>query len=169
MPGMDGIELVKILRGTPSTSTIPILMISGQAAEEQRLRGFELGADSYLPKPYTLKELRVRIRALLQTVQLRVETTRVEERARAERDALAERAALLESITDGFYALDHEWRVTYANRRALDYFQRTPETLIGRVIFDEFPQARHSVIDGAYRSVMETRRPESFEFLSPVT
>ena len=49
MPGLDGVELVKTLRDTPSTATIPILMISGRAPEELRLAGFELGADSYLP------------------------------------------------------------------------------------------------------------------------
>jgi len=71
MPGMDGVELVQTLRGTPSTATIPVLMTSGMAPDELRLKGFELGADSYLAKPYSLRELEIRIRSMLQSRHLR--------------------------------------------------------------------------------------------------
>ena len=114
MPTLDGVELVRLLRDTPSTSTIPILLTSGRAPEEVRIAGFEVGADSYLAKPYSERELRARFRAMLRSGHRRDEL--------AQQNALerstAERAALLESITDGFFAIDDQWRFTYVNGRA---------------------------------------------------
>jgi len=95
MPGLDGVELVRLLRETPSTSTIPILLTSGKAAEDLRIEGFEVGADSYLAKPYSERELKVRIRAMLDGARRRDE----EATQRALERTTAERAALLESIT----------------------------------------------------------------------
>jgi DNA-binding response OmpR family regulator len=61
MPDMDGVELLKTLRHTPSTRGIPVLLISGRAAADHRIEGFEEGADAYLSKPYTERELRALI------------------------------------------------------------------------------------------------------------
>jgi len=58
MPDMDGVELLKTLRQSPGTRSIPVLLISGRAPEEQRIEGFEEGADGFLAKPYTERELR---------------------------------------------------------------------------------------------------------------
>ena len=60
-----------MLRDTPSTATIPILMISGHAADDLRLEVFEVGADFYLSKPYTTREVRVRISSMLTSAHLR--------------------------------------------------------------------------------------------------
>src|SRR3954468_24307256 len=48
MPDMDGVELLKTLRQTPTTRAIPVLLISGLAADEHRIEGFEQGADGFL-------------------------------------------------------------------------------------------------------------------------
>src|SRR5882757_1661723 len=61
MPDMDGVELLKTLRQTPNTRGIPVLLISGQAADEHRIEGFDQGADGFLAKPYTERELRALI------------------------------------------------------------------------------------------------------------
>jgi DNA-binding response OmpR family regulator len=58
MPNIDGIELLKTLRSARRTQTIPVLLISGRAIDEQRIEGFREGADAYLAKPYTERELR---------------------------------------------------------------------------------------------------------------
>ena len=122
MPELDGIELLRALRSSRRTQTVPVLLISGRALDEQRIEGFDEGADGYLGKPYTERELRARIRSMLQGARLRDEAARSEAREQAEREALAERATLLESITDAFYALDRGFRFTYLNQRALDHF-----------------------------------------------
>jgi PAS domain S-box-containing protein len=169
MPVLSGIELVRTLRETPSTAGIPILMISGRAPDELRLQGFEVGADAYLAKPYSEKELRLRIRSMVHAAATRSELAKREERERTEHEAMLERAALLESITDAFYAVDRESRVTYMNQRALDYFGRSREQLVGRNIWEELPQGKNTVVEEIYRRVMRSGKSESAELLSPVT
>jgi PAS domain S-box-containing protein len=164
MPGLDGVELVRTLRNTPSTSTIPILMVSGRSQEDLRLEGFELGADSYLHKPYTERELRVRIRSMLRTTRLRSEIAQREARVRAEELATAERAALLDSITSPFCALDREWRFTYVNTRALQYWAKRREDLLGRRLWDEIPSALD--VRDQLESAVRNQASISFEFLS---
>ena len=163
MPGIDGIELVRTLRRTPSTATIPILLISGQAPEDLRVEGFELGADAYLAKPYTVRELRARIRAMLQAANLRAELARREAQVRAEDEANAERAALLDSMTDGFFALDRNWRFTYVNQVALKYTERTREQLLGRIIWDEFPKMVGTISHREYERAVRDQVPVAFE------
>ena len=99
MPDLDGIELVKALRNTEATRMIPVLLISGQAIQAQRIEGYKEGADGYLSKPYTEQELRACIGSMLQSARRREEAARRAATEHAERQALAERAALLESIT----------------------------------------------------------------------
>lgn len=151
MPDLDGIELLKTLRGVPSTRMIPVLLISGRAPEDLRIEGFEQGADGYLAKPYTERELRARIRAMVQLARERTEAARREALEQAEREAMAERAALLESITDAFYALDRQWRFTYVNQLALDYFGKSREELLGMRVWDLVPEARGSEFEVQYR------------------
>ncbi len=137
MPGLDGVQLVRLLRDTPSTSTIPILLTSGKAAEELRIEGFEVGADSYLAKPFSERELKARIRSMLEGARRRDEaaTQRTLERTSAER------AALLESVTDAFYAVDEEYRLNYVNQRALAYFGSPLGELLNRPVWDVLPES----------------------------
>jgi DNA-binding response OmpR family regulator len=65
LPELDGLEVCKILRRDPITATIPILMLTAKAAEVDRVVGLELGADDYVTKPFSLRELVLRIRKLL--------------------------------------------------------------------------------------------------------
>ena len=65
LPGMPGLEVCKILRGDPSTSEIPILMLTAKADEVDRIVGLEFGADDYVVKPFSPREIGLRIRAIL--------------------------------------------------------------------------------------------------------
>lgn len=65
LPEMDGLEVCKILRRDPATAAIPIIMLTAKAAEIDRILGLELGADDYLTKPFSPRELVLRIRKLL--------------------------------------------------------------------------------------------------------
>jgi PAS domain S-box-containing protein len=169
MPELDGIEFLKTLRSTPSMRLIPVLLISGHAPDELRVEGFEQGADGYLAKPYTLRELRARLRTMVQTARDRAEASRREALEQAEREAMAERATLLESITDPFYALDQDFRFTYINQRAVDYFQRPREALLGRSLWELFPETAGSRFEIEYRRALLQRRPCEFEALSPIS
>ncbi|HIB13216.1 MAG TPA: response regulator, partial [Dehalococcoidia bacterium] len=62
LPGMDGLEICRILRQEPD---VPIVMLTARADEENRLAGLDLGADDYVTKPFSPRELAARIRAVL--------------------------------------------------------------------------------------------------------
>ena len=62
LPGMDGLEICRILR---QESDVPIVMLTARADEEDRLAGLDLGADDYVTKPFSPRELAARIRAVL--------------------------------------------------------------------------------------------------------
>lgn len=66
LPEVDGFEVCKLLRADPATAHIPILMLTARAAEVDRVLGLELGADDYLTKPFSPRELILRIRKLLE-------------------------------------------------------------------------------------------------------
>ena len=65
LPGMSGIELAKILRRTPRTKNIPIIMLTARSEECDKISGLEIGADDYITKPFSTRELAARIKAVL--------------------------------------------------------------------------------------------------------
>jgi len=65
LPEMDGLEVCKMLRRDPATTAIPIIMLTAKAAEIDRVLGLELGADDYLTKPFSPRELVLRVKNLL--------------------------------------------------------------------------------------------------------
>jgi two-component system alkaline phosphatase synthesis response regulator PhoP len=65
LPGMDGLQVCQALRSEPATAAIPILMLTAKGEEADRVRGLELGADDYVTKPFSPKELVARVAALL--------------------------------------------------------------------------------------------------------
>jgi two-component system phosphate regulon response regulator PhoB len=65
LPELDGLEVCKILRGEPATRAIPILMLTAKAEEIDRILGLELGARDYVTKPFSPRELVLRVRNLL--------------------------------------------------------------------------------------------------------
>ena len=99
-------------RPTPATAAIPVILLSARAGEESRVEGLEAGADDYLIKPFSARELLARVSAHLELARVR----RIA--ADRERELRAEAEYILESITDGFLALDRDWRLTYVNAEA---------------------------------------------------
>lgn len=65
MPGMDGFEVLERLRRTPAYRTVPIIMLTSMGSEADVVRGFRLGADDYILKPFSPTELSARVRRLL--------------------------------------------------------------------------------------------------------
>jgi len=65
LPELDGLEVCKLMRRDPALASIPVLMLTAKAAEMDRVVGLELGADDYVTKPYSPRELVLRIRKLL--------------------------------------------------------------------------------------------------------
>ncbi len=69
MPGLDGFELLRAVRADPALSAIPIMLLSARAGEEERVAGVDAGADDYLVKPFSARELVARVTALLRLSQ----------------------------------------------------------------------------------------------------
>ncbi len=65
VPVLSGVEVCRILRGRPATAQLPIIMLTARTSESDRVAGLDLGADDYVTKPFSLRELAARVRALL--------------------------------------------------------------------------------------------------------
>jgi DNA-binding response OmpR family regulator len=65
MPEMSGLDVCRALKKDPHTAHVPIIMLTAKKSEIDRIVGFELGADDYMPKPFDLRELRLRVQAVL--------------------------------------------------------------------------------------------------------
>lgn len=68
LPGMDGLEVCKALKKENKTSSIPIIMLTAKSQESDKVVGLELGADDYITKPFSPRELTARIKAVLRRV-----------------------------------------------------------------------------------------------------
>lgn len=70
LPGMSGLELCRALRERPETARFPILMLTAKAGEADRVLGLELGADDYLTKPFSPREMVARVKAILRRAEV---------------------------------------------------------------------------------------------------
>ncbi len=130
MPEMDGIELLGAVRADPSLSTLPVLLLSARAGEEARLGGLEVGADDYVTKPFSAKELTARVRSQLHLADLRQqarEATEASERLYRQ---------LIEGAQDGIVVVDREGVATLANTAAQRMFGYDERSLVGLSVTD---------------------------------
>jgi len=92
MPGMDGFALLKALRAEPATRTLPVILLSARAGEESRVEGMQAGADDYLVKPFTARELLARVTTHLDMSVQRRQAAERERELRRDAEAARERA-----------------------------------------------------------------------------
>jgi PAS domain S-box-containing protein len=163
MPKLDGFGLLAHLRADERTRSVPVLLLSARAGEESRVEGLEAGADDYLVKPFSARELLARVKATLETARLRQEAAR----SRMEVEAAQERATILERVTDAFYGLDRQWRFTYVNRRCEEYLGKTREELLGKVLWEVFPMVVGSPFEEQYNLALRDQVAVHFEVISP--
>jgi DNA-binding response OmpR family regulator len=71
LPVLSGFEVCRILRGRPATRHLPIIMVTARTHEVDRIAGLDLGADDYVTKPFSLRELSARVRAVLRRSAMR--------------------------------------------------------------------------------------------------
>lgn len=157
MPRLDGFGLLRELRSNPQTRAIPILLLSARAGEEAAVEGLEAGADDYLVKPFNARELLARVATNLELGRSRQATAR----RRIE--------SILESMTDGFISLDHEWCYVYANQQAEVLLQKSRFELLGHLIWEVFPDLVGSLFEVGLRQAVEQQiTVELDEFYPPL-
>jgi PAS domain S-box-containing protein len=165
MPGLDGFGLLRAFREDPQTKTVPVLLLSARAGEESRVEGLAAGADDYLVKPFSARELLARVSAHLEMARLRREAARRESELLADaRQAHEHAAAILESITDGFVALDREWRFTYVNAEAERINSIRREDQIGKSQWELFPTTKGTLLEREWRRAVAEQVAVQFEF-----
>ncbi|MBA1292445.1 response regulator transcription factor [Pseudomonas lurida] len=124
LPGLDGLSILTDLRKSHST---PVILMSALGAEADRVSGFRLGADDYLPKPFSMLELRVRIEAILRRVAL-------------DRRPLPARPALCEDVPglrfddelDDVFHQQHAAGLTRSEFRLLETLHRNAEEVLSK-------------------------------------
>ena len=160
LPGKSGVELCRQLRAMPSGDEMFILLVTARADTEDLQQALEAGANDYLTKPLDLGLLNVR----LSVAERQIRDLSERNHARA---ALQESARtmnnILENTTDGFFAVDRDWKFTYLNAEAEVLLERGREALIGADLWETFPDLKGSVFETNYRQVMDENVAVEFE------
>jgi PAS domain S-box-containing protein len=164
MPNLDGFGLLRELRSDPDTRSIPVILLSARAGEESRVEGMEHGADDYLVKPFSSRELLARVQTHLEMARVR------RQGAEALLESEARATEILESISDGFMAIDRDWRITYLNARAEELFERLQKkrgVMVGKIFWEEFPDTVGTAFESNYRRAVSENTTVSFDAYYP--
>lgn len=171
MPRLDGFGLLQSLRANPDTHQIPIILLSARAGEESRIEGLVAGADDYLIKPFSARELLARVEATLKMARMRQEAAQQERELRLISEAAQHQAEdaynrinqLLESMTDAFTALDRDWRIIHQNAAAQQINGKPLTEVLGKTHWEEWPASVGSQLEHQYRRAMAEQIPVHFE------
>jgi PAS domain S-box-containing protein len=130
MPELDGFGLLAALRADPATRDIPVILLSARAGEDATVRAIEAGADDYLVKPFTARDLLARVEAQLIRAQQRESV----------RGRMRQIDALLANAPIGVYLVDEDFRIAHVNPVAALTFGDIPN-LVGR----DFVEVMHQL------------------------
>lgn len=111
MPGMDGFAVCRAIRADPAIAAVPVVMVTALNDRDSRLAGIEAGADDFISKPFSVEELRGRVKTITRLNRYRVIA---DQRVRLER--------LFEVAPSAIVVVTREGEVTSANRRAEEFF-----------------------------------------------
>ena len=150
MPRLDGFGVLNAIRSEPALSSTPVILLSARAGEESRVEGLQAGADDYLVKPFTARELKARIATHVKMAELRRQT----ERERRLYDTI------LSNTPDLAYVFDLNHRFIYANKALLAMWGRTWEESIGKNCLEIGYEPWHAAMhDREIEQVIATKKP----------
>jgi PAS domain S-box-containing protein len=151
MPRLDGFAFLRELRGDRNLAALPVIMLSARAGEEARVEGLDAGADDYLIKPFTARELLARVSGTLAVSRTRREA------AQREAELKAETAEILETMTLAFIALDDEFRYVYLNTEAEGILGISRDEVLNIRMWDRFPGSELTEFGRELRRAMTER------------
>ena len=165
MPQLNGFGLLRELRSDPMTQDVPIVLLSARAGEEARIEGLAAGADDYLTKPFSARELLARVEATLKLAQLRQEAMQQEQALRLEAETAQQQVeTILSSINDAFYVLDLDWRYTFVNDRLCEIIAMEREQILGHRIWDLFPDTVNTDMYVHFHRALNEQTPIHAEY-----
>jgi PAS domain S-box-containing protein len=153
MPGLDGFGVLEAIRKDASLSSTPVILLSARAGEESSVEGLQAGADDYLVKPFTARELLARICSHLATSRIRKEQMMASQRL----------AAIVESADDAIISKDLNGIVTSWNRAAERMFGYSAEEMIGRSITVIIPPELQADEPRILKTIARGERIDHFE------
>ena len=161
MPNMDGMELLGRMRSDEALATVPVVMVSARAGEESRVEGLEGGADDYLVKPFSARELVARVRSQLELARSRRDHV---ELAARERRALEELELQKRHLASVFMQAPapvailrgRSHLVELVNPLACEILGRTEEQLLDRPLLEVVPELRGQVVVELMDRVLES-------------
>lgn len=159
MPELDGFGLLGAVRSDAELSNTPVILLSARAGEESRIEGLEAGADDYLVKPFTARELLSRVNNHLRMAAMRREATEREARLRAEaeneRQRFGEMLAQAPAAIGVMSGPEHRW--TFVNEYYIRVTGRSSAAdFLGKTIRESLPELKGSgfweLLDEVYQS-----------------
>ena len=151
MPKLDGFGLLKELKRNSETHLIPFIMLSARAGEEAKIQGLQAGADDYLVKPFSSKELVTRVEAHLKFTNIRKESySREKELFIEAQSAKNNLENVLQNLKEGFIVLNDQWEIVYLNVTMATMFRKRREDLVGKNLFEVFPESQELKNDMIY-------------------
>ena len=148
MPNLDGFGLLREVRADPKLSHVPVILLSARAGEESRIEGLEAGADDYLVKPFTAKELLARLGAHLEAARLR-------RAAETERNRLRSLLGQLPAIVN--FVRGPDLVVEFAHPMTVQALGG--RELVGKPLVEAIPEFRDQEYPALLRRVIETGAP----------
>lgn len=150
MPIMDGTQLTRELKTNHKTAAIPLILITARAGEESKIEGFEIGADDYLTKPFSSRELMSRIAAHLQMAEVRKRSHQAIENEKSRLFEIFMQAPAIIAVLKG---PEHVFELANPKYREL---VGTDRDLLGRPVAEALPevvaQGFIKLLDEVYRS-----------------
>jgi PAS domain S-box-containing protein len=162
MPRLDGFGLLRELRADERLKGTPVILISARAGEESRIEGLEWGADDYLVKPFSARELLARIASHLAMARIRRDAAKLERKLRSE--AEVERTRLRGAFTQTYafmVFLSPDGTVIDANRAAIEGAGFTREQIVGRKFWEPWWSSLPKEAEILRTSVQSAARGES--------
>jgi len=160
LPGKSGVELCRELRSGPNGEELFILLVTARDDPEDLKQALEAGANDYLTKPLDPARLNVR----LSVTERRIRALLERNQARAElQETVRKMTDILEKTSDGFFAVDRDWKLTFVNPQAEKLLGRRREDLIGKDFWLEFPEFTRDAFEKNYRRAMSEQTAVEFE------